>query len=98
MELRIGTLTQLDLPSTLSRLTFGLRNMITSSHLSLSPSLVRFGPTTSESQADCLVLALLLCAQALRSLAMIHASVSFSHVVKAVKHDDHTLITHGVYS
>jgi protein-S-isoprenylcysteine O-methyltransferase len=44
------------------------------------------------------VLALLLCAQALRSLAMIHASVSFSHVVKAVKHDDHTLITHGVYA
>ena len=49
-------------------------------------------------RAKTTVLVFLLCAQALRSLAMIHASVSFSHVVKAVKHDDHTLITHGVYA
>jgi protein-S-isoprenylcysteine O-methyltransferase len=45
-----------------------------------------------------LVIALLVGGQALRSLAMIHASTSFSHVVKAVKHDDHVLITHGVYA
>ncbi|RSH94600.1 hypothetical protein EHS25_004404 [Saitozyma podzolica] len=44
------------------------------------------------------VIALLIGGQALRSLAMIHASTSFSHVVKAVKHDDHVLITHGVYA
>jgi protein-S-isoprenylcysteine O-methyltransferase len=44
------------------------------------------------------VIALLVGGQALRSLAMIHASTSFSHVVKAVKHDDHVLITHGVYA
>lgn len=42
--------------------------------------------------------ALLIIGQALRSLAMIHAANSFSHVVKRVKHDDHVLITHGVYS
>ena len=35
--------------------------------------------------------------QVLRSLAMIHASRSFSHVVKVIKHDDHVLITNGVY-
>jgi hypothetical protein len=29
---------------------------------------------------------------------MIHAAESFSHVVKAVKHDDHTLVTRGVYA
>jgi protein-S-isoprenylcysteine O-methyltransferase len=28
---------------------------------------------------------------------MIHASRSFSHIVKVVKHDDHVLITDGVY-
>lgn len=28
---------------------------------------------------------------------MIHASRSFSHVVKVIKHDDHVLITNGVY-
>ena len=56
---------------------------------------LRFSPLYT---AKMTVLGLLLCAQALRSLAMIHASVSFSHVVKAVKHDDHTLITHGVYA
>ena len=37
-------------------------------------------------------------AQILRSLAMIHANKSFSHIVKNFKHDDHTLITHGVYA
>ncbi|KAL7419726.1 farnesyl cysteine-carboxyl methyltransferase [Cryptotrichosporon argae] len=40
----------------------------------------------------------LLGAQAFRSLAMIHASASFSHIVKAVKLDDHVLVTHGVYA
>lgn len=40
---------------------------------------------------------LLLAAQALRSMAMIQASVSFSHIVKSIKHDDHTLVTSGVY-
>jgi len=29
---------------------------------------------------------------------MIHANKSFSHIVKNFKHDDHTLITHGVYA
>lgn len=29
---------------------------------------------------------------------MIHANKSFSHIVKNVKLDDHTLITHGVYA
>lgn len=28
---------------------------------------------------------------------MVHAAKSFSHVVKTVKHDDHTLVTDGVY-
>lgn len=45
----------------------------------------------------CLAVALLVAGQACRSLAMIHASQSFSHVVKAVKHDDHVLVTNGVY-
>jgi protein-S-isoprenylcysteine O-methyltransferase len=44
------------------------------------------------------VFALLALAQTTRSLAMIHANHSFSHVVKAIKHDDHVLITTGVYS
>jgi protein-S-isoprenylcysteine O-methyltransferase len=44
------------------------------------------------------VTAFLLASQALRSFGMIHAAQSFSHIVKAVKHDDHTLITHGVYA
>jgi protein-S-isoprenylcysteine O-methyltransferase len=37
-------------------------------------------------------------AQTLRSLAMIHASASFAHVVQTKKHDDHILITRGVYA
>lgn len=37
-------------------------------------------------------------AQYFRSLAMVHANRSFSHMVKTVKLEDHTLITHGVYS
>ncbi|WVQ83607.1 hypothetical protein IAT38_005748 [Cryptococcus sp. DSM 104549] len=37
-------------------------------------------------------------AQAIRSLAMIQAAQSFSHIVKYKKHDDHTLVTHGLYS
>ncbi|KAI9632565.1 protein-S-isoprenylcysteine O-methyltransferase [Dioszegia hungarica] len=44
------------------------------------------------------VFAILILAQTFRSLAMIHANHSFSHVVKAVKHDDHVLITNGVYA
>ncbi|OCF57985.1 protein-S-isoprenylcysteine O-methyltransferase [Kwoniella mangroviensis CBS 10435] len=37
-------------------------------------------------------------AQIIRSTAMIQAAQSFSHIVKSKKHDDHTLITHGLYS
>lgn len=44
------------------------------------------------------VLVLLAVGQVFRSLAMIHAARSFSHVVKVIKHDDHTLVTNGVYS
>jgi len=36
--------------------------------------------------------------QSFRSLAMVHAAQSFSHIVKRVKLEDHTLITHGVYA
>ncbi|KAK8861520.1 hypothetical protein IAR55_002341 [Kwoniella newhampshirensis] len=36
--------------------------------------------------------------QIIRSLAMIQAAQSFSHIVKNKKHDDHTLVTHGIYS
>jgi protein-S-isoprenylcysteine O-methyltransferase len=36
--------------------------------------------------------------QAFRALAMVHAAQSFSHIVKRVKLDDHTLITDGVYA
>ncbi|KAL1410358.1 farnesyl cysteine-carboxyl methyltransferase [Vanrija albida] len=43
------------------------------------------------------VVAILLLAQSFRSLAMVHAADSFSHIVKAVKLDDHTLVTSGVY-
>lgn len=35
--------------------------------------------------------------QAFRSLAMVHAARSFSHIVKTVKLADHTLVTTGVY-
>ncbi|CAD6566429.1 MAG: hypothetical protein TREMPRED_002580 [Tremellales sp. Tagirdzhanova-0007] len=41
---------------------------------------------------------ILVVGQTFRSLAMIHASTSFSHIVKSVKHDDHTLVTTGVYA
>lgn len=37
-------------------------------------------------------------AQGIRSLAMIQAAQSFSHIVKSKKHDDHMLVTHGLYS
>jgi protein-S-isoprenylcysteine O-methyltransferase len=35
--------------------------------------------------------------QTFRSLAMVHAAQSFSHIVKRVKLEDHTLVTTGVY-
>ena len=35
--------------------------------------------------------------QTIRSLAMIHASSSFSHIVKSIKHEDHVLVTDGIY-
>lgn len=44
------------------------------------------------------VLVVLIIGQTFRSLAMIHAARSFSHIVKAVKHDDHVLVTSGVYA
>ncbi|EIW66589.1 hypothetical protein TREMEDRAFT_34839 [Tremella mesenterica DSM 1558] len=40
---------------------------------------------------------LLLLSQALRSIAMIQASSSFSHLIKTIKLDDHVLVTWGVY-
>ena len=43
------------------------------------------------------VVTVLVAGQAFRALAMVHAN-SFSHIVKAVKHDDHTLVTTGVYA
>lgn len=39
----------------------------------------------------------MLVGQVFRSLAMVHAGHSFSHIVKRVKLDDHVLITTGVY-
>ncbi|ORY27468.1 protein-S-isoprenylcysteine O-methyltransferase [Naematelia encephala] len=45
-----------------------------------------------------IVMILLIGGQAFRSLAMIHAAQSFSHIVKAVKLEDHELVTHGVYA
>lgn len=43
-------------------------------------------------------LPILLAAQALRTLAMVHASSSFSHEVsRGKKADDHVLVTWGVY-
>jgi hypothetical protein len=43
-------------------------------------------------------LPVLLAAQALRTLAMVHAASSFSHEVsRGAKADDHTLVTRGVY-
>ncbi|WVQ74539.1 hypothetical protein IAR50_004140 [Cryptococcus sp. DSM 104548] len=41
---------------------------------------------------------LMIGSQAIRSGAMIQAGQSFSHIVKSKKHDDHTLVTHGLYS
>lgn len=41
---------------------------------------------------------LMLIGQLFRSLAMVQAGHSFSHVVKRVKLDDHKLITTGVYA
>ncbi|KAL4401011.1 farnesyl cysteine-carboxyl methyltransferase [Malassezia pachydermatis] len=43
-------------------------------------------------------LALLLVGQALRSLAMIHASTNFSHALALTKREDHVLVTTGVYA
>lgn len=40
----------------------------------------------------------MLVGQVFRSLAMVQAGHSFSHVVKRVKLDDHKLITTGVYA
>ncbi|KAK4687611.1 protein-S-isoprenylcysteine O-methyltransferase, partial [Tremellales sp. Uapishka_1] len=45
-----------------------------------------------------IVTLVLVAAQTLRSLAMIHASASFAHIVQTKKHDDHVLITSGVYA
>ncbi|WVN90825.1 uncharacterized protein L203_106068 [Cryptococcus depauperatus CBS 7841] len=45
-----------------------------------------------------LVTSLMIGAQVIRSLAMIQAAQSFSHIVKNKKYDDHVLVTHGVYS
>nr|XP_018264642.1 protein-S-isoprenylcysteine O-methyltransferase [Kwoniella dejecticola CBS 10117]OBR86800.1 protein-S-isoprenylcysteine O-methyltransferase [Kwoniella dejecticola CBS 10117] len=45
-----------------------------------------------------LITVIMVGAQVIRSLAMIQAAQSFSHVVKSKKHDDHTLVTHGLYS
>ncbi len=39
-----------------------------------------------------------LCGQALRSLAMIHASTNFSHAVAFEKRNDHQLVTDGIYA
>ena len=45
-----------------------------------------------------IALPMVLVAQALRSLAMVHASHSFSHEVsRGKKADDHVLVTWGVY-
>jgi len=41
---------------------------------------------------------LVLCGQALRSLAMIHASTNFSHAVAFEKRNNHQLVTDGVYA
>jgi hypothetical protein len=53
----------------------------------------RTGKTNDET-----ALPVLLAAQALRTLAMVHAASSFSHEVsRGAKADDHTLVTRGVY-
>ncbi|KAF5363925.1 hypothetical protein D9756_000475 [Leucocoprinus leucothites] len=39
-----------------------------------------------------------LCGQALRSLAMIHASTNFSHAVAFEKRSNHKLVTDGIYA
>ncbi|KAJ3568606.1 hypothetical protein NP233_g5603 [Leucocoprinus birnbaumii] len=39
-----------------------------------------------------------LCGQALRSLAMIHASTNFSHAVALEKRENHKLVTDGIYA
>ena len=40
---------------------------------------------------------MVLLGQALRSIAMIHASTNFSHSVASQKRDTHRLVTDGVY-
>ncbi|WWC87816.1 uncharacterized protein L201_002708 [Kwoniella dendrophila CBS 6074] len=45
-----------------------------------------------------IITVVMVAAQGVRSLAMIQAAQSFSHIVKSKKHDDHTLVTHGLYS
>lgn len=57
-------------------------------------------PTGQPNQTnnDETALPVLLAAQALRTLAMVHAASSFSHEVsRGAKADDHTLVTRGVY-
>ncbi|WVR03844.1 hypothetical protein IAU60_000841 [Kwoniella sp. DSM 27419] len=44
------------------------------------------------------ITAVMIGSQVIRSLAMIQAAQSFSHVVKSRKHDDHVLVTYGLYS
>ncbi|KAA8917501.1 hypothetical protein TRICI_000367 [Trichomonascus ciferrii] len=41
---------------------------------------------------------LVLMGQTVRSLAMVHAASNFSHTIVRKKHDDHQLVTTGVYS
>lgn len=43
-------------------------------------------------------LSVVLTCQSIRTLAMVTAGINFSHVIKNVKENDHTLIQHGIYS
>ncbi|WWD16571.1 hypothetical protein CI109_100999 [Kwoniella shandongensis] len=58
----------------------------------------KFNSRLSASPWLTLVTIIMVCAQVIRSLAMIQAAQSFSHIVKNKKHDDHVLVTHGLYS
>ena len=42
-------------------------------------------------------LMLALCGEAMRKMAMFTARESFSHIVQTVRHDDHVLVTSGIY-
>ncbi|WWC68697.1 uncharacterized protein I206_102631 [Kwoniella pini CBS 10737] len=58
----------------------------------------RFDSKRNSSPYLTIITVVMVGAQIIRSLAMIQAAQSFSHVVKSKKHDDHTLVTHGLYS